>query len=125
MRMRKHHPRPDRGAGWTVTESDGGFTVWHEGEAWAVFLDRSRALLTAAILPHLEAGFAYRLRRDPTGAPGFDVTTRRSQSVDSETVGWLREYNPEMAEALHVLERVVESPTSLDLLLQAVRSEEP
>lgn len=83
----------------------------------AVLAREETALLMRAALAALGREPLFSLRGDPT-AEGFPVEAVFGKK-GVQVVGWLRLYNPELVEALHVLESVVRSPVALASLLEA------
>jgi hypothetical protein len=105
---------------WIVEPVPGpGWALFRRGESLAagdspaaVFRDRERALLVAAVLPG--TGLDRRFRLQPETSPeGFAVLAQ------GEVVGHLQHYNPELVTALNTAEAVVRLPECLAQLLEA------
>jgi hypothetical protein len=79
-----------------------------------VFRQRWLALLAAAVLPGTGRDAAFRLQKD-SGPEGFAVKTGN----DGEVVGHLELFDPNLTEALHVVESLLRSPEALAGLLEA------
>jgi hypothetical protein len=83
----------------------------------AVFLQVERALLTSALLPALDREPFFHLAAEP-GPEGYALTAVYGEQ-GPQVAGWVRRYEPRLAEALHLLESVVRSPAALALVLVA------
>jgi hypothetical protein len=83
----------------------------------AVFLQEETALLLMAALPALGREPLFHLRPD-AAQPGYPIESMFGEQ-GPKTVGWLRLYNPDLVQALHVLESVARSPMAIANLLEA------
>jgi hypothetical protein len=117
---------------WEVSEVTGGWGVFRVGEApgsslgrspgpedepEAVFEHREHALLLVAVLAAVGREPLFHL--DPTErAEGYSLETVWGDAW-VRSVGRLRRFQPEIAEALHVAESLVRSPAALASLLEA------
>jgi hypothetical protein len=107
---------------WRVLELPvRGFGLFRTGESparghrsAAVFRQRWLALLAAAVLPGTGRDAAFRLQKD-SGPEGFTVETGNG----GEMVGHLELFDPNLIEALHVVEGLLRSPEALAGLLEA------
>jgi hypothetical protein len=96
-----------------------GWAVLRRGESLAagdrptaVFRERERALLAAAVLPGTGFDRLFRLAHERS-PEGFAIVS------GGEVVGHLDRYHPEMLAALHTAEVFARVPESLALLLEA------
>jgi hypothetical protein len=105
---------------WLVEPMPGaGWALFRRGESLAagdppvaVFRERERALLVAAVLPGTGLDRRFRLHNE-VGPEGFAVLSQ------GEVVGHLQHYNPELVTALNTAEAVVRLPECLAQLLEA------
>jgi hypothetical protein len=96
-----------------------GWALFRRGESLAagdppiaVFRERERALLVAAVLPGTGLDRRFRLQNE-VSPEGYAVLSH------GEVVGHLRHYNPELVTALNTAEAVVRLPECLAQLLEA------
>ncbi|HYO14927.1 MAG TPA: hypothetical protein VE685_17175 [Thermoanaerobaculia bacterium] len=107
---------------WGIEELPGrGWGLFHPGQntahgdrPYAVFRERSVALLAAAVLPGTGREPAFRLRKDE-GPEGYALEAGDGTGV----VGHVALFDENLAVALHVTERVLRSPWALASLLEA------
>jgi hypothetical protein len=109
---------------WRVepaSTSDGreAFVLWRLGErpAWgdspaALFLDRSTALLAAAVRPFVGRESFYELGKERWNG-GFPLLRQ------GEAVGWIDLFDEDWAFGVNVLERFTRSPEAIAQLLEA------
>jgi hypothetical protein len=109
---------------WRVepaSTSDGreAFALWRLGErpAWgdspaALFLDRSTALLAAAVRPFVGRESFYELGKERWNG-GFPLLRQ------GEAVGWIDLFDEDWAFGVNVLERFTRSPEAIAKLLEA------
>jgi hypothetical protein len=109
---------------WRVepaSTSDGreAFALWRLGErpAWgdspaALFLDRSTALLAAAVRPFVGREAFYELGKERWNG-GFPLLRQ------GEAVGWIDLFDEDWAFGVNVLERFTRSPEAIAKLLEA------
>jgi hypothetical protein len=101
----------------------GAFAVLREWESLergddpeAIFLDKETAALCAAILCLIDREPLFHLDSEPSpGAPvagGFPVAAVFGEQ-GTRVCGWLRRFNPQVIEALHLAEGLVRTPRSL------------
>jgi hypothetical protein len=101
----------------------GGFAVLRDWESLergdepeAVFLDMETAALCAAILCLIGREPLFHLGEEPSpGAPiagGFPVAAVFGEQ-GTRVCGWLRRFNPQVIETLHLAEGLVRTPRSL------------
>jgi hypothetical protein len=108
---------------WKVVASPLGWAVLRLEECLedgdqpaAVFRDRERALLAAAVLPGTARVGEMRLRFEE-GARGFALESQ------GEIIGHLRPFDDELASALQVVDSLIRAPRSLAAVLQAAGPE--
>ncbi|HZF11522.1 MAG TPA: hypothetical protein VFE33_22260 [Thermoanaerobaculia bacterium] len=96
-----------------------GWAVLRRGESLAagdrptaVFRERERALLAAAVLPGTGFDRLFKLQHERS-PEGYAIVS------GGEVVGHLEQYNPEMLAAMHTAEVFARVPESLALLLEA------
>jgi hypothetical protein len=107
---------------WVVREISGGFGVFRESDAKdaqpeATFEHREHALLMAAAMPALgrEPLFSVDSAEHPEG---YAVQTIWGEAWN-RIIGRLRQFEPEIAEALHVAQYLTRTPAALALVLEA------
>ncbi|HXO22547.1 MAG TPA: hypothetical protein VOA87_21710 [Thermoanaerobaculia bacterium] len=83
----------------------------------AIFWHEETALLMAALLPATEREPLFHLAEED-GPDGFALYAIFGEQ-GNQVAGWLRHYEPEKVEALHLLEAVIRSPVALANLLEA------
>ena len=83
----------------------------------AVFRQAERALLMCALLPALDREPLFHLSSEQD-AEGFALTAMHGRE-GAQVAGWVRRYEPRLAEALHLCESIIRSPAALASLLVA------
>jgi hypothetical protein len=107
----------------TIAGPPGVFAVLREWESVergddpeAVFLDKETAALCAAVLCLIDREPLFQLDGEPAPdapvAGGFPVAAVFGEQ-GSRVCGWLRRFNPQVVEALHLAEGLVRTPRSL------------
>jgi hypothetical protein len=84
----------------------------------ARFVDRSRALLAAAVLPATGRDPAFLLQPEP-GPEGFALIAGSDREGNPEIAGHLHLFDEAWESALHVADALVRDPECLALLLEA------
>lgn len=100
---------------WRVEERDGQFVVVREGDSkpGGIFEQRHVAYLVAAVLPWIGRNRIYSL-----GEYGVRLVHRERPGITAD-LGRLRSAEPEVPEALNVIDFLLRSPHSLALVLEA------
>ena len=96
--------------GWAVLRRGESLAAGHVPRA--VFLHRERALLAAAVLPGTGFDRLFRLQHERS-PEGYAVES------GGQIIGYLRNYDPELAAAMHMAEALVRLPESLTRVLEA------